>query len=228
MYCTYIDSLDHSPFPRRLSHDRWPKKLCHAFCITTWPPRGRRSNETYPDSLHSFVFVTTVPAFRFYRWRPPGQESKVALQTRPIVSWNNRRLRRWKKIEWAITISLSTTVSPTWSNDKRLLTTRSLRNDNWIFLPANPAFWDTKGIKGGRCSLRCVKLRYRFGIDDDRGVACRKNLVFLINLTELPECLIGRIVGISLVGFLNFSRWSWKSASLKKPDPKESARLDPL
>lgn len=69
IYRTYVDRLDHSPFPRRLSHDRWPKKLCHAFCITTWPPRGRRSNETYPilGSLHSFV--TTVPAFRFYRWR---------------------------------------------------------------------------------------------------------------------------------------------------------------
>lgn len=64
--------------------------------------------------------------------------------------------RRWGKIEWAITISLSTIVSPTYrSNDKRLLTTRSLRNDNWIFLPANPPFRDTKGIKGGRFHSVC-------------------------------------------------------------------------
>lgn len=29
----------------------------------------------------------------------------------------------------------------------------------------------------------------------------RKNLVFLINLNEVLECLVGRIVGISLVDF---------------------------
>lgn len=173
MLCARIDSRITLHFRGDCPTIAGPKKLCHAFCITTRPPRGRRSNETYLVANVRSTWQRYWPS-AFIDRGPPGQESirwhyrHDPIYSREIIDDYGME-KKERKIEWAITISLSTTVSPISSTDRRLLRARYETIIPFSFRPIRLSE-TPRGIKVDVHHVFDVNLRFQLGVENDQRI----------------------------------------------------------